>query len=121
MLNFLSSMLCTFNVYPFSLGNYLGTSLIVGNMMMIRVTSVEWMIRVRVVLCLICCLVLMVIEYHQYLCALSCILAVSNSITSRKHGKNGPQLFSHCGTFDHPRLRSHKDYKKLYFILQLQI
>ena len=28
--------------HPFSLGNYLGTSLTVGNIMRIRVTSVEW-------------------------------------------------------------------------------
>ena len=42
MLKFFSSMLCTSKVYPFSLGNYLGTSLITGNFMRIRVTSVEW-------------------------------------------------------------------------------
>ena len=42
MLKFLSSMLCTSKRHPFSLGNYLGTSLIIGNLMKIRVTSVEW-------------------------------------------------------------------------------
>ena len=42
MLKFLSSMLCTSKIRPFSLGNYLGTSLIIGNFMIIRVTSVEW-------------------------------------------------------------------------------
>jgi hypothetical protein len=42
MLNFLSSMLCTYRIHPFSLGNYLRTSLIIGNLMIIRVTSVEW-------------------------------------------------------------------------------
>ena len=35
-------MLCTFTIRPFSLGNYLGTSLIIGNLMIIRATSVEW-------------------------------------------------------------------------------
>jgi hypothetical protein len=42
MLKFLSSMLCTFRIHPFSLGNYLSTSLIIGNLMIIRITSVEW-------------------------------------------------------------------------------
>ena len=42
MLKFFSSMLCTSKIHPFSLGNYLGTSLIIGNLMIIRVTSVEW-------------------------------------------------------------------------------
>ena len=42
MLKFLSFMLCTSKIHPFSLGNYLRTSLIIGNFMMIRVTSVEW-------------------------------------------------------------------------------
>ena len=42
MLTFLSSMLCTSIIHPFSLGNYLRTSLIIGNLMIIRVTSVEW-------------------------------------------------------------------------------
>ena len=41
MLKFLSSMLCTSKIHPFSLGNYLGTSLIIGNLMIIRITSVE--------------------------------------------------------------------------------
>ena len=41
MLKFLSSMLCTSNIHPFSLGNYLGTSLVIGNILRIRVTSVE--------------------------------------------------------------------------------
>ena len=42
MLKFLSSMLCTSKIHPFSLGNYLGTSLIIGNLMIVRVTSVDW-------------------------------------------------------------------------------
>jgi hypothetical protein len=42
MLNFLSPMLCTSDVHPSSLENYLGTSLIVGNVLIIRVTSVKW-------------------------------------------------------------------------------
>jgi hypothetical protein len=42
MLKFLSSMLCTSRIHPFSLGNYLRTSLIIGNFMISRVTSVEW-------------------------------------------------------------------------------
>jgi hypothetical protein len=42
MINFLSSMLCTSRIHPFSLGNYLETSLIIDNLMIIRVTSVEW-------------------------------------------------------------------------------
>ena len=42
MLKFFLSMLCTSEVHPLSLGNYLGTSLIIGNSMMIRVTGVEW-------------------------------------------------------------------------------
>ena len=42
MLIIFSSMLCTSKIHPFSLGNYLGTSLIIGNLMKIRVTSVEW-------------------------------------------------------------------------------
>jgi len=41
MLKFLSSMLCTFRIHPFSLGNYLRASLIIGNLMIVRVTSVE--------------------------------------------------------------------------------
>jgi hypothetical protein len=42
MLKFLSSVLCISNIHPFSLGNYVGISLIIGNLMRIRVTSVEW-------------------------------------------------------------------------------
>ena len=42
MLKFLSSMLCTSKIHPFSLGNYLGTSLVNGNLMIIRVIGVEW-------------------------------------------------------------------------------
>jgi hypothetical protein len=42
MLTFLSSMLCTSEVHAFSLGNYLGTSLIIGNLMISRGISVEW-------------------------------------------------------------------------------
>ena len=42
MLKFLSSMLCTFIRHPFSLGKYLGTSLISGYLMISRATSVEW-------------------------------------------------------------------------------
>jgi hypothetical protein len=42
MLKFFSSMLYTSKIHPFSLGNHLGTSLITGNLMIIRVTSVEW-------------------------------------------------------------------------------
>ena len=42
MLQFLSSMLCTSKIHPFSLGNYLKTSLIIGNLTIIWVTSVEW-------------------------------------------------------------------------------
>ena len=41
MLEFLSSMLCTSKIHPFSLGNYLGPSAITWNSMIIRVTSVE--------------------------------------------------------------------------------
>ena len=42
MLKFLSSMSCTSRIHPFSLGNYLRTSFIIGNLMIIRVTIVEW-------------------------------------------------------------------------------
>ena len=42
MLKFFSSMYCTSKIHPFSLGNYLGTSLSIGNLMIIRVTIVEW-------------------------------------------------------------------------------
>ena len=36
MLRFLSSMSCPSRIHPFSLGNYLRTSLIIGNLM------IEW-------------------------------------------------------------------------------
>jgi hypothetical protein len=42
MLKFLSSILCTYRIQPYSLRNYLRTSLIIGNLMIIRVISVEW-------------------------------------------------------------------------------
>jgi hypothetical protein len=42
MLKFLSSMLCTSRIHPSSLENYLRTSLIIGNLMIIRDTSIEW-------------------------------------------------------------------------------
>ena len=42
MLKFFSSMLCTSKIHPFSLGNYLGTSLTIGKLMRVRVTSVTW-------------------------------------------------------------------------------
>ena len=42
MLPFFSSMLCTSKIHPFSLGNYLGTSLIIGNLMIVKVIGVEW-------------------------------------------------------------------------------
>ena len=42
MLKFLSFMVCTSKIHPFSLGNYLGILLIIGNLMIIRVTSVKW-------------------------------------------------------------------------------
>ena len=42
MLKILSSILCISEIHPFSLENYLGTSLIIGNLVRIRVTSVEW-------------------------------------------------------------------------------
>ena len=42
MLKFLSSMLCTSTIHPLSLGNYLGTSLKIENLMITRVSSVEW-------------------------------------------------------------------------------
>ena len=38
----LSSMLCTSKLHTFSLGNYLGTSRIIENLMKIKVPSVEW-------------------------------------------------------------------------------
>jgi hypothetical protein len=42
MLKFLSSMLCTSIIYSFSLGDYLGTLFTIGNLLIIRVSSVEW-------------------------------------------------------------------------------
>ena len=42
MFKILSSMLCTSKIHPFLLGNYLETSLIIGNLMIIRVTNVYW-------------------------------------------------------------------------------
>jgi hypothetical protein len=44
MLEFLTSMLCIVHLkyIHFSRGNYLGTSLIIGNLMITRVSSVEW-------------------------------------------------------------------------------
>ena len=39
MLKLFSSMLCTFKIHPFSLGNYLETSFIIRNLMRIRVIS----------------------------------------------------------------------------------
>ena len=67
MLKFFSSILCTSKMHPFSLGNYLGTSLIIGILMIIKVTTIEWnMVRVRVASCLVCCPCTQVIEYHQY-------------------------------------------------------
>ena len=42
MIIFVPSMLCPSKTYPFSLGNYLGTSVIIEILMRIRVTSEEW-------------------------------------------------------------------------------
>jgi hypothetical protein len=42
MLKLFSFILCTSRIHPFSLGNYLRISLIIGNLMIIRVTNVEW-------------------------------------------------------------------------------
>jgi len=42
MLKFFSTMLCASTIHTLSLGNYSRTSLIIGNIMIIRVTSVEW-------------------------------------------------------------------------------
>ena len=42
MLGFLSSILSRYKIHPFSLGNYLRTSLIIGNFVRIKATSVEW-------------------------------------------------------------------------------
>ena len=41
MLKLFSSMLCTSNIHPFWLGNYLGTSVIIGNLMIVRIISEE--------------------------------------------------------------------------------
>ena len=41
MLKFILSMLCTSILHLFLLGYYLGSSPIIGNLMIIRVTSVE--------------------------------------------------------------------------------
>ena len=41
MLILLSTLLCASKTYPFSLGNYLGTSLIIGKLIIIRFTSLE--------------------------------------------------------------------------------
>ena len=38
----LSSMLCTSKIHPSALENYLRTTLIIGNLMVIKVISVEW-------------------------------------------------------------------------------
>jgi hypothetical protein len=43
MLEFLSSVLCISKVHLFSLGNYLETLYIVGNLIKNGVTSVEWL------------------------------------------------------------------------------
>jgi hypothetical protein len=42
MLKFLASMLCTSKLHPFSLGNHMRTTLIIGNFMIIKVNNVEW-------------------------------------------------------------------------------
>ena len=39
-----------------------------------------------------------------------------NQYTSRKHGKKEPQLFVHCGSFDHPDLQSLNDCRFLIFL-----
>jgi hypothetical protein len=39
---FFFSMLYTSKIHPFSLGNYLGTSRIIENLMKIKVSSVKW-------------------------------------------------------------------------------
>ena len=36
-------MLCTSKIHPFLPRNYLGTSLIIENLMIIEVTNVEWL------------------------------------------------------------------------------
>ena len=42
MLKFFLFMSCTSKIHPFSFENYLGTSLIIVNLMVIKITSVEW-------------------------------------------------------------------------------
>ena len=42
MLEFLLYMLYTSKIHPFSLGNYVGISLIIGNLTRVIVISVEW-------------------------------------------------------------------------------
>ena len=42
MLEFFSSMLCTSGRHSFSLESYLGISFIVKNLIITRITSVEW-------------------------------------------------------------------------------
>ena len=42
MLKWLASMVCTSRIHPFCLWKYLRTSLIIGNLIIIRVISVEW-------------------------------------------------------------------------------
>jgi hypothetical protein len=65
MLKFLSFMSHTFKIHPFPLANYLGTSLIIGNLMRISVTSVEWHGWVSVALCPICCLIILITELES--------------------------------------------------------
>ena len=45
---------------------------------------------------------------------------LKKEIISRKHGKKEPQLFFHCGSFDHPDMQLLNDYKILFFILRLR-
>ena len=49
MLKFRSSMLCTSKIHSSTLGNYLGTSLFIGNLIIIRVSSVGWNIDFAIV------------------------------------------------------------------------
>ena len=46
MLKLFSFVSCTSRTHPFSLGNYLETSLIIGNLMRIRITSVDFHLNV---------------------------------------------------------------------------
>jgi hypothetical protein len=41
MLEVLSSIFCTSKIHPLSLGNYLGTLFIIGNLMILEVTNVD--------------------------------------------------------------------------------